>query len=137
MQTYYQAIEESAKDFLDNYKEEIDEIIEENKNKDKEFILNEAVYQKWCLNDKILEWLDSDWYSFLRGEWCDDRGTEPGASAKILEESKNIETDSGLWEGKEPMETVQAQAFFTARNDLLEETEKQLKNYIDRRLSEK
>ena len=130
MKTYYQTIEEEAEDFIENYKEEIDEIIKENKEKSNEYIFDEAIYQQWDLIDKIHEWLDSGWYGFLRKDWCDDTNSEFMASAKVLEESEEVETDTGLWEGQEPQDAIRTQAFFTVRQDLYFAIEKLLKEKL-------
>lgn len=40
----------------------------------------------------------------------------------IIVNGHNVETDSGLWEGEEPEEALETKAFYTYRQDLLEET---------------
>lgn len=131
MKTYYEEIKEETKDFIDNYKEELEEIIKENKEETKDYIFDEAIYQKWDLTDKIHEWLDSAWYGFLRRDFAEDCKTELSSAVKILEESEEKETDSGLWEGEDPEKAIQTQAFFTTRQDLHFEIEKQIKNLIE------
>ena len=132
MKTYYQAIKDLADDFISDYGDEIKEIIKENKEKTEEEIWEE-IYQNWDLNDKIWEFLDSAWYSFLRDEWCEDRKTELSSAVKVIEESNEVETDSGLWEGKEPEDAIMSQAFATAGNDLYFELEERIKQMIEDR----
>jgi len=129
MKTYYQAIKELADDFISDYRDEIREIIAENKEKTDEKIWDE-IYQNWDLNEKIWEFLDSTWYSFLRSDWCEDRKTELSSAVKVIEESNEVETDSGLWEGKEPEDAIITQAFATAENDLYFELEDRIKQLI-------
>jgi len=129
MKTYYQAIKDLADDFISEYKDELREIIKENKEKTDEEIWDE-IYQNWDLNNKIFEFLDSAWYGFLRSDWCEDRNTELSSAVKVIEESNEVETDSGLWEGKEPEEAIMGQAFFTAENDLYFEIEDRIKQMI-------
>lgn len=117
-ETYEEAIEELAEDFVEDYKEELIELIKENKDEDKDYIFDEIIYQDWDLIDKIHEWLDISWYSFLRSDFLDDCKTEFSSCARILDFVREEETDSGLWEGKDPEEAVQAKAFFSVRNDL-------------------
>jgi len=129
MKTYYEAIKDLADDFLSDYEDEIKEIIKENKEKTDEEIWEE-IYQSWDLIDKIWEFLDSTWYSFLRDEWCEDRKTELSSAVKVIEESNEVETDAGLWEGKEPEDAIICQAFATAENDLYFELEERIKEMI-------
>lgn len=44
--------------------------------------------------------------------------------AFIIEQSDNVETDSGLWEGLEPVKAVEAQAYYTYENELMREVMK-------------
>jgi len=129
--TYYQSINEMADDFVENYKDELNEIMKENKKKGADYIFNEAIYQNWDLNDKLHEWLDSAWYGFLRSDWCEECNTEFSSCAKLLDESNEVETDSGLWEGQDPKDAIMTQAFFTARTDLSFEIEKIIKKMIN------
>ena len=129
--TYYESINEMASDFVSQYEDEIKEIIKENKKSDAKYIFDEMIYQKWDLTDKLHEWLDSAWYGFLRSDWCENCNTEFLSAAKLLDESNEIETDSGLWEGQDPKDAIMTQAFFTARSDLYFETEKIIKEMIN------
>jgi len=126
-ETYYELIEEYAKDFIEYYKEEIEEIIKENKDS----IANvfEIFYQEWDLNGKIHEWLDSCWYGFLRESVFDKFNTEFLTCAFIIEESNN---PSCMWEGEDPQETIITQAFYTVRNDLYFKIEEMIKEMIDK-----
>jgi hypothetical protein len=131
MKTYYEEIKEEAKDFIENYDEELRDIIRSNKDESKNYIFDEVIYQQWDLIDKIHEWLDSAWYGFLRRDFCGDCDTELVSAVKILDESNERETDSGLWEGQEPEDAIKTQAFYTARTDLYFEIERQLKVFIE------
>jgi len=51
---------------------------------------------------------------------------------RITEESDETETDSGLWEGLEPIKAISTQAFFTARGDLYFALEPKIKEMIDK-----
>jgi len=129
--TYYESINEMADDFVSEYKDEIKEIIKENKDRKPDYIFDEAIYQKWDLTDKLHEWLDSAWYGFLRSDWCKECVTEFSSCAKLLDESNEVETDSGLWEGQDPKDAIMTQAFFTARIDLYFQVEKLIKGIIN------
>lgn len=96
-QNYSEYVVGQANDF---YSEYIDEAITEIKdgNTDMNEFLNDS---------RIHEWVDND---FIYVDLLD--------SAQILDQSDNIEDDSGLWEGQEPVEAIKTQAFFTYRNDL-------------------
>lgn len=59
------------------------------------------------VSDYTHEWVDND---FIYVDLLD--------CAHILDQSDNVETDSGLWEGLEPRKAIESQAFFTYRNDL-------------------
>ena len=131
---YYKTIEEEAKDFTENYRDDIIDVIKENKDEDADYIYDEAIYQKWDLNDKIFEWLDTAWYGFLRREFFKDCTTELMSAAKILDESIRVETDEGIWEGQEPVKAIMSQAFYTVYNDLYNEIEKQIKEMINKEL---
>jgi len=131
MKNYYQEIEDEAIDFINNYEEEINETIKENKDEEPEDIFWKLDDSPFYLNDKVHEWLDNAWYGFLRSDFCENEKTELASCVKILDESENRETDSGLWEGQEPEKAIQTQAFFTARTDLYEEIRKQVINLIE------
>jgi len=94
---YKEYVDNEARSFVDEYE---DELLDEIKNG------NTDVYE--FVNDyRVHEWVDND---FIYVDLTD--------SAEILEQSDNVETDFGLWEGEEPVEAIKTQAFFTYRNDL-------------------
>lgn len=94
---YREYIDNEARSFVDEYE---DELLDEIKDG------NTDVYE--FVNDyRVHEWVDND---FIYVDLTD--------SAEILEQSDNVEIDSGLWEGQEPVEAIKTQAFFTYRNDL-------------------
>lgn len=94
---YKEYIDNEARSFVDEYE---DELLDEIKDG------NTDVYE--FVNDyRVHEWVDND---FIYVDLTD--------SAEILEQSDNVETDYGLWEGQEPVEAIKTQAFFTYRNDL-------------------
>jgi len=47
-----------------------------------------------------------------------DRAYTLSDAAFVIENSDNVETDSGLWEGREPAEALETQAAFTFSNDV-------------------
>ena len=94
---YKEYVDNEARSFVDEYE---DELLDEIKNG------NTDVYE--FVNDyRVHEWVDND---FIYVDLTD--------SAEILEQSDNVETDFGLWEGQEPIEAIKTQAFFTYKNDL-------------------
>ena len=129
-ENYKKLVEEIATDFVEEYKQELTEIIKENKDKTSDYIFDEAIYQKWDLNDKIHEWIDTAWYGILRDDAFNGFNTEFLTCAFIIEQSENTETDTGLWESQEPQEAIMTQAFFSLRNDVYFEVEKKIKELI-------
>lgn len=94
---YKEYVDNEARSFVDEYE---DELLDEIKNG------NTDIYE--FVNDyRVHEWVDND---FIYVDLTD--------SAEILEQSDNVETDFGLWEGQEPIEAIKTQAFFTYKNDL-------------------
>ena len=94
---YKEYVDNEARSFVDEYE---DELLDEIKNG------NTDVYE--FVNDyRVHEWVDNN---FIYVDLTD--------SAEILEQSDNVETDFGLWEGQEPIEAIKTQAFFTYKNDL-------------------
>jgi len=51
-------------------------------------------------------------------------------AAVIIEESSNVEEDSGLWEGQQPEDAIVTKAFFTFKNDLREEVLEMVANEL-------
>lgn len=112
---YKEYIENEARSFVNEYK---DDLLDEVKNG------NTDVYE--FVNDyRVHEWVDND---FIYVDLID--------SAEILEQSDNVETDSGLWEGQEPAEAIKTQAFFTYRNDLSGEVISMFKSVLQDKLDE-
>lgn len=94
---YKEYVDNEARSFVDEYE---DELLDEIKNG------NTDVYE--FVNDyRVHEWVDNN---FIYVDLTD--------SVEILEQSDNVETDFGLWEGQEPIEAIKTQAFFTYKNDL-------------------
>lgn len=112
---YKEYIDNEARNFVDEYE---DELLDEIKNG------NTDVYE--FVNDyRVHEWVDND---FIYADLTD--------SAEILRQSDNIETDSGLWEGQEPVEAIKTQAFFTYRNDLSSEVISMFESVLQNKLDE-
>lgn len=112
---YKEYINNEARNFVDEYE---DDLLDEIKNG------NTDVYE--FVNDyRVHEWVDND---FIYVDLTD--------SAEILEQSDNVETDSGLWEGKEPVEAIKTQAFFTYRNDLSDKVISMFKSVLQNKLDE-
>ena len=112
---YKEYIENEAKSFVNEYE---NELLDEVKNG------NTDVYE--FINDyRVYEWIDND---FIYVDLID--------SAEILEQSDNVETDSGLWEGKEPAEAIKTQAFFTYRNDLSSKVMSMFESVLQDKLDE-
>jgi len=132
MKGYEETIEEMAEDFIEEHKEELTEIIRENKDRTEDYIY-EVIYQEWDLLDKIHEYLDGGWYGFLRSDFLNDCKTELSSCAKLLELVRNPEDDYGLWEGQEPQKAIETQAFFSVRADLYFTIEKKIKKMINKK----
>jgi hypothetical protein len=96
-ENYYGYVQTEAKSFVDEYIDEAVEYIRDG-NTDMHDFLND---------EKIHTWVDND---FIYVDLLD--------SAHILDQSDNVETDWGLWEGQEPRKAIETQAFFTYRTDL-------------------
>lgn len=94
---YSEYIEQGAQEFVDEYE---DDLIQEIKDGNTDI-------HEYVNDSRTHEWVDND---FIYVDLVD--------SAEILEQSDNVETDYGLWEGLEPRKAIEAQAFFTYRNDL-------------------
>lgn len=56
-------------------------------------------------------------------ECVTDRSYSLSDAAFVLENSRNCETDSGLWEGQEPEQAVETKAAFTFANDVRSEVD--------------
>jgi len=108
--------------------EEADSIVSEYKQEAIELVLDGGSYDDLCQffqDSRVHEWADND---FIYVDLLD--------SAQILDQSDEVETDSGLWEGQEPREAIKTQAFFTYRRDLeitvIEKMESELQNERER-----
>jgi hypothetical protein len=111
---YYDYVQKEAKSlFMDQRKELFNTVKEESVD----------LYE--FFDDSIFEWVDSE---FIRIDLHD--------CADILESSNNVETDSGLWEGQEPLKAVETMAFFTYRADLTEAVIDYAKWELDERLKD-
>lgn len=98
MVNYYTEVQKEAVDFVDQY---FDEFVEA--------IINEE---------------DNPTYDSLESEFhCDitDRGYTLTDAAFVIENSNNVEEDSGIWEGLSPTDAIQSQAAYTFGNDVHEE----------------
>lgn len=111
MKTYKDLILETAEVFIDNFREEIENEIKEGSDFN-------SMIDHIDLHDKLHEDLDNSWYSFLRDDIFKDFDSELTTCARILDWTSNKETDSGLWEGQEPEQAIQTQAFFSVRSDV-------------------
>jgi hypothetical protein len=60
---------------------------------------------------------DAFWESVI------DRSYSLSDAAFVIENSNNVESDSGLWDGKDPAEALETQAAFTYGNDVRNEVE--------------
>lgn len=112
---YKEYIDNEARSFVDEYE---DDLLDEIRNGYTD------VYE--FVNDyRVHEWVDND---FIYVDLID--------SAEILEQSDNVETDFGLWEGQEPVEAIKTQAFFTYRNDLSDKVISIFKSILQDKLDE-
>lgn len=112
---YKEYINNEARSFVDEYE---DDLLDEIRNGYTD------VYE--FVNDyRVHEWVDND---FIYVDLTD--------SAEILEQSDNVETDYGLWEGQEPVEAIKTQAFFTYRNDLSSEVISMFESVLQNKLDE-
>ena len=113
-QNYYGYISDQAKMFVDQYKDEVFGEIREG-DTDVDDLLNDS---------RIHEWVDND---FIYVDLVD--------SAHIIEQSDNVETDWGLWEGQDPQDAIKSMAFYTYRNDLYYAVKEALEEELDSELS--
>lgn len=75
--------------------------------------------------DEVIEAIQNDESRFLDGsmedtffEMVTDRSYTLSDAAFVIENSRNVEEDSGLWEGKDPQDAIEIQAAFTYSNDV-------------------
>jgi hypothetical protein len=117
-ENYDSYLQGEAENFFDEYKNNLDSDIKDGKIE---------VYDYF--DDRIHEWTDTEF----------SRGIDLVDCALILDQSDNVETDSGLWEGQEPRKAIETQAFFTYRYDLFSAvkclTEEYLQELMDKYLA--
>lgn len=68
-----------------------------------------------------------------------DRSYSITDAAFVIENSDNVESDSGLWDGKDPSEALECQAAFTYANDVksdVEEIYQEIKSVYDEKYDE-
>lgn len=111
MVDYESEVRKEAVDFIE---EVMDEVIEALKNGEN-YILDGDVEERFfeCITDRSYTLSDA---------------------AFVIDNSRNVETDSGLWEGKDPQDAVEIQAAFTFSNDVhsdVEEIYEDLKSTYD------
>jgi DNA-binding transcriptional MerR regulator len=112
---YYEYINKEAKTFTIEYKNEIFADVKDG---------NTDVYE--LINDsKIHEWVDND---FIYVDLVD--------SAYIIDQSDNVESDWGLWEGQDPQDAIRSMAFYTYRNDLYYAVKDLMEEELDSKLAE-
>ena len=107
---YQKEVNDFAKDIFDEIKEEATE--------------NEK-FNAWDYDDRIHETIDGSSFAIYMN--LQD-------AAFVVENADNVETDSGLWEGQEPIDAIKTQAFFTMRwevTEKLDELLKELENEIE------
>jgi hypothetical protein len=113
---YYDKVSEEADNFVDEYINEIFTEVEDDGVNDLYEFVNDY---------RLHEWVDSDFIYVGLVE-----------SANIIEQSNNVETDFGLWEGLEPTKAIEAQAFYTYRNDMSEYIMDNIKDRLETRQAE-
>lgn len=75
--------------------------------------------------------IDPDWdFNAVSGSGAD--GLNLKESAELLSELRqHVETDAALWEGLDPENAISTQAFFTARNAVVAEAQRLLRDMAD------
>lgn len=95
---YYDYVELEAGNLFSDFRDEMIEEVEQG---------NTELYN--FFDDHVHYWVDSD--------MC---GCDLLDHAEVLEQSEDVESDWGLWEGmKDPRKAIESQAFFTYRGDLM------------------
>jgi DNA repair exonuclease SbcCD ATPase subunit len=111
---YYGYVREQAVDLADEYADSIiNEVIDGNTN----------IYDE--LTEATHEWVDN---IFIYTGIIDH--------ATIIDNSHNVESDSGLWEGQDPESAINTMAFFTLRTDLMDEVRDELQSRLDEKYEE-
>lgn len=101
--SYQSIVEKEAYDFItDNWND---------------FIL-EALMEGNDFDRNDIDGLDDAWHSQIT-----DKAYNLTDAAFIIENSGNVETDRGLWEGQEPSDALSAQAAYTFSNDVWEKAQ--------------
>lgn len=107
---YYDYVEVEAGNLFSDYKEDMLEAVYEGNNRMYDFF-----------DEHVHHWVDQDMCS------CDLMD-----HAEILEQSEDVESDWGLWEGmKDPRKAIESQAFFTYRGDLMRAVLTNAKAYLE------
>ena len=101
MNNYWDMVEEDAKDFLLNHKDGFVEALES----DTSF---------YYLSSKIFDYFTTE------VAWTSDDGEE---ALEVIARTDNEETDTGLWEGKQPEEAIIIKAYFCYQNDVKQKIE--------------
>lgn len=114
---YSDEVRKEAIDFID---EMFDEFIEAMQNEEDYFFNDSGVEDRFfeCVGDRSYTLTDA---------------------AFVIENSDNVETDSGLWEGQDPVDAVCSQAAYTFSNDVrikIEEIYEDVKSEYDRAYSD-
>lgn len=111
MVNYDDEVRKEAIDFIEEF---MDDVVEALKNGD----------------DYLLDGnLDDTFFEIIT-----DRSYTLSDAAFVIENSNNVEEDSGLWEGKDPQDAIETQAAFTYSNDVhakVEEIYEDLKSTYD------
>ena len=138
IKTYDEEIKSDAEDFMQNYEEELNKYIEDGlrEERDSDDIFDE-IEQTFNLQDKVIEWVDISFYSFIKKDFLDDCKSELTSYAKIIDECKQEETDRGLWEGQQPEESIKIKAFYSVINDFRNKVEFLIKEKINNYLKVK
>lgn len=111
MVDYYDEVRKEAVDFIEEVMDEVAESLKNGEN----YLLDGDVEDRFF-------------------ECVTDRSYTLSDAAFVIENSNNVETDSGLWEGQEPHEAVKTQAAFTFSNDVhatVEEMYEDIKSEYD------
>ena len=114
---YSDEVRKEAVDFID---EMFDEFIEAMQNEEDYFFSDCSVDDRFfeCVGDRAYTLTDA---------------------AFVIENSDNVETDSGLWEGQDPIDAICTQAAYTFSNDVrieVEEIYEDVKSEYDRAYSD-
>jgi len=107
-ENYYSFIRENAEDFVDEYYEDFLSNVCNGDTDSYGYIDNDG---------KLHDWIDAE--------------ISMRDAVEILEQSDNVETDRGLWEGLEPISAIGAMGFWTYKNDMIHEVVSQLKDKLE------